>query len=726
MGTITDSIAMAFRDYVTDGIPASGPNEPNKPQIRSIGPIIESAISNVGLGAMVSTAQATRSALNSTLAFPAGAVGLVYADATEANNDLYVKSGASGAGSWTLTTILHSIIAGSVATAMAPYLAEIQDDVDFIADNVDGIAELGSAPALWGKTSAPPANGNGQFGAALTFYRTPVATKGEIKSVTLTSGDTTGDIEIVVGTLSGTTVTIARSATVNVPIASGIAQHFVLTTPLELNAGEYIGIRAAANHIRSTTASTEESGGRWQALGSPSSVSTVSSPITTTRLELQYDITQVDFSAAAARIDDIEDSAEAAQDTADVALSRVDQILASGPLVDSPYGKVSGLPSSGGADYAAATTYYATGLPYDGSVTGVRASGGTTGGTIYIVLGRLSGNTIVEYARSPAITVIANTVDQKLFLDTGMPFVQGDFIGYVTANGAVRRSVATEESGGRYQANGNVTSVSTTAAPGLVTGTRIEAQLIVEHVDFAGTAYTPPAMVDLIGLTTAPIDFIFDGASEAEANHGETGVPTMMNDYFSATFPNFGVGGQTIVQMQNDAATQIDPLIAASLAAGRMAVLWISSGGMYNWINTGATRTGTQAVDLLQNYCAARRAANPGIVIFLENMWHAQGSNFYDESDYLELNNQIASRAIQQGMVDMIVDLRTAQPAGTQDFNDPVYYNADKVHRTTTFNRIIFDMYRVNLSAFLWNRMLGPTLAAQIAALTTRVTALEA
>lgn len=114
MGAIVDAVAAAFRDYVIDGIPASGVHEPEKSAIRAIGPIIETSISNMGLGALLDVAYTTRAGLEADLLHDAGAVALVYADATDANNDLYVKVGATGAGSWTLTTALHDIVAGLV------------------------------------------------------------------------------------------------------------------------------------------------------------------------------------------------------------------------------------------------------------------------------------------------------------------------------------------------------------------------------------------------------------------------------------------------------------------------------------------------------------------------------------------------------------------------------------------------------------------------------------
>lgn len=115
MGEIKDQFASVYRDFSVDGVAASGVNEPLKSELRALGPLIEQAIGTMGLGSMVDVAYATRAALDADLAHDAGSVGLVYADATGANNDLYVKTGASGAGAWTLTSAIHDILAGLTA-----------------------------------------------------------------------------------------------------------------------------------------------------------------------------------------------------------------------------------------------------------------------------------------------------------------------------------------------------------------------------------------------------------------------------------------------------------------------------------------------------------------------------------------------------------------------------------------------------------------------------------
>jgi hypothetical protein len=115
MGDIKNKFDLVYRDFETDGVPTSGLREPHKSEIREIGPIIEKAIASTSLGSMLAVTKTTRLLLDADRAYPASSVALVFADPLDANNDLYIKVGASGSGSWTLTNILHTAIAGVVA-----------------------------------------------------------------------------------------------------------------------------------------------------------------------------------------------------------------------------------------------------------------------------------------------------------------------------------------------------------------------------------------------------------------------------------------------------------------------------------------------------------------------------------------------------------------------------------------------------------------------------------
>jgi hypothetical protein len=46
MGTIANAINTAYRDYVVDGVPASGANNPSKSECRAVGPAIETWLAN--------------------------------------------------------------------------------------------------------------------------------------------------------------------------------------------------------------------------------------------------------------------------------------------------------------------------------------------------------------------------------------------------------------------------------------------------------------------------------------------------------------------------------------------------------------------------------------------------------------------------------------------------------------------------------------------------------
>ena len=121
MGTIASAFLNAFRDFVVNGVPSSGQAEPNKSEIRAIGPIIEAFVqwyveSQIGDAAsanLLTIAKATRADLYADLNHPAYTIGLVYNDG--GNNGFYIKSGDEGAGAWTLTTIPFSATVDIIA-----------------------------------------------------------------------------------------------------------------------------------------------------------------------------------------------------------------------------------------------------------------------------------------------------------------------------------------------------------------------------------------------------------------------------------------------------------------------------------------------------------------------------------------------------------------------------------------------------------------------------------
>jgi hypothetical protein len=95
---MVDTADTIWRDFETDGIPASGTHEPRKAKIREWGAWVESL---VNLAFTSSRVFATKAALDASLSHAANTPALVVGDPTAGNDGLYMKVGASGAGSWT-------------------------------------------------------------------------------------------------------------------------------------------------------------------------------------------------------------------------------------------------------------------------------------------------------------------------------------------------------------------------------------------------------------------------------------------------------------------------------------------------------------------------------------------------------------------------------------------------------------------------------------------------
>ncbi|MBX4967187.1 hypothetical protein [Rhizobium binae] len=88
-----------WRDYVTDGIPSSGKNNPSKSEIRSWGTWIESILNAIGVNS--GTVYQTRALLFADLSRAANTMAWVTQDPVAAYDGIYQKVGGTGTGSWT-------------------------------------------------------------------------------------------------------------------------------------------------------------------------------------------------------------------------------------------------------------------------------------------------------------------------------------------------------------------------------------------------------------------------------------------------------------------------------------------------------------------------------------------------------------------------------------------------------------------------------------------------
>ena len=118
MGQITDKAADTFRDYVTAGLPASGANEPRKPDIRSLHATIDNSITQLAAAFVADAATvvyANRDSLYGNLAPNDRSIGIVYNDVPD-RNGIYIKNGAAGSGSWNSTGLMLAGPKGDDAT----------------------------------------------------------------------------------------------------------------------------------------------------------------------------------------------------------------------------------------------------------------------------------------------------------------------------------------------------------------------------------------------------------------------------------------------------------------------------------------------------------------------------------------------------------------------------------------------------------------------------------
>lgn len=235
MGDIADAFEHAWRDFQMDYVPASGLSEVLKSEVRAIGPVIETAIATAGLGALVHTTKITKALLDADLAHDADAVALVYADPTGANNDLYVKTGASGAGAWTNTGAIHAII----AALAQPYVDAAQAQADRMATYAGTLTPFGYLFALLdGSVAKRMALGISTGGAVYEGHALPAGAVAVAHQVVATLLATNATI----GTLNGRNVDQLIAATAGMGTDQPVG---VLGTAAQATLDGSLGKRAA-------------------------------------------------------------------------------------------------------------------------------------------------------------------------------------------------------------------------------------------------------------------------------------------------------------------------------------------------------------------------------------------------------------------------------------------------------------------------------------------------
>ncbi len=252
MGEIKDRFLTAFREFEIDGLPSSKRHRPVKSDIRSIGTLLETAVSNAGLAGMASVTKDTRANLEADLSAPADTVAFVYADSNEANNDLYVKTGASGTGEWANTGALQAVISG----AASPFVEQAAEA------STAGIEELGTRTNAIYPTSPVP-TGTSPVDNGHYVWET---TKGRGRVVAVeVSASSAGTFQLGSYTRSEAgQFTRSNFVTVTVP-GPGIHRIPVF---MEKPDGDYLGFRQTSAVVR-TSSGADPSGGWWYGAALP-------------------------------------------------------------------------------------------------------------------------------------------------------------------------------------------------------------------------------------------------------------------------------------------------------------------------------------------------------------------------------------------------------------------------------------------------------------------------
>jgi len=203
-----------------------------------------------------------------------------------------------------------------------------------------------------------------------------------------------------------------------------------------------------------------------------------------------------------------------------------------------------------------------------------------------------------------------------------------------------------------------------------------------------------------VAVKSGKPNIVFDGDSMTVGTGGGpaggggpsfSNYPRLATDGMAgATVNNFGVGGQTVLSMSGDAATQIDPLIDTA----RLNIVALLGGT--NDIKLGAASS-TTAYNRIVAYCTARRAAGWKVVVgtILPRDPTDAGANF--ETDRQAVNTSI--RANWATFADALADVGADATIGAAGAQTNTVYYSDLIHPTTLGYEIVASYYRTAFAA---------------------------
>lgn len=163
MGEIASAFSRSYRDYTMAGVGASGLHEPLKRDLRQLGVLLDGGLSQLAAAFVADGATivyATRAALFADLAYPSGALGIVWNDGERSG--IYIKSGAPGSGAWTATGLMLKGAKGDDGLSFydvalqSGYIPAGTTEQQFIAIMAGEITAAASARAIaWAEGTHP-------------------------------------------------------------------------------------------------------------------------------------------------------------------------------------------------------------------------------------------------------------------------------------------------------------------------------------------------------------------------------------------------------------------------------------------------------------------------------------------------------------------------------------------------------------------------------------------
>jgi lysophospholipase L1-like esterase len=153
---------------------------------------------------------------------------------------------------------------------------------------------------------------------------------------------------------------------------------------------------------------------------------------------------------------------------------------------------------------------------------------------------------------------------------------------------------------------------------------------------------------------------------------------SLLNGIWS--YRNFGLSGQTTIEMLADGEAQINPLYDAALGKN-VVVFW----EVTNDLKPGATRADAQA--RMVSYCQARQAAGFKVVVGTILPRTQVGLPETFEDDRIAINTYI--RANYASFADVVADVASDARIGDFGDSDDTTYFSDGVHMTTAGYNIV-------------------------------------